>query len=336
MNAAQIPQKLRADAGVYLCIILLGGGFLGIKNILITTIQGLGDTLFPALVSGIGVVTHTMLVVWLIAGCGFGVSASAAAILINNTGQAVCLAAYLIGKYRNLCLYHSFWNIELPVYVELLKNGISKSLMFVFLSVGTFVMQRMENVLSVELLAGDTYADRIYELFTEIISAYGTATVIITGQNVERGQYQTIRSYNKRLIVGTLKWSILFFVLSLTVGRWMVEVMAGGDALPEVISAGVLELRVICIGYPLLATLIIYRYALQTMGEYRAMPVFGLLEMGMNILMALMIGPMGYLAVCLAVLLKWIVPGIAAVIWYHIHMKQCLCITEFEHSKEGN
>jgi Na+-driven multidrug efflux pump len=112
--------------------------------------------------------------------------------------------------------------------------------------------------------------------------------------------------------------------------------MAGGDALPEVISAGVLELRVICIGYPLLATLIIYRYALQTMGEYRAMPVFGLLEMGMNILMALMIGPMGYLAVCLAVLLKWIVPGIAAVIWYHIHMKQCLCITEFEHSKEGN
>jgi Na+-driven multidrug efflux pump len=328
MDAARIPQELREDAGMYLCIILLGGGFLGMKNILISTIQGFGDTLFPALVSGIGVVTHTLLVVWLIAGCGFGVSASAAAILLNNAGQAICLAVYLIWKYRKLCPYQFFGKIGLPVYVELLKNGISKSLMFALLSVGTFVMQRMENALSVELLAGDTYADRIYELFTEIISAYGTASVIITGQNVERRQYQVIRDYNRRLMAGGIGWSILFLLISLIAGNWMVEILAGEAALPEVVSAGALELRVICLGYPLLTALIIYRYTLQTMGEYRAMPFFGLLEMGMNILMAMMISRIGYLAVCLAVLLKWVVPGGAAVIWYHTHMKRCLKTAE--------
>lgn len=50
-------------------------GFLGLKNLLFCTIQGMGDSRFPGILSMLGVVTHTMLSVFLIAGLKLGVGA---------------------------------------------------------------------------------------------------------------------------------------------------------------------------------------------------------------------------------------------------------------------
>lgn len=80
-------------------------------------------------------------------------------------------------------------------------------------------------------------------------------------------------------------------------------------------------MRIIVVSYPFLTALVILRYALQSMGDYRAMPLFGFIEMTINIAMASLIPQLGYLAVCLGLSLSRIGAGLAAVLRYRRFMR---------------
>lgn len=48
---ANIPPNLRSEAKLYFFFLMAGSGALGLKNLLLCTVQGLGDTKFPGLLS---------------------------------------------------------------------------------------------------------------------------------------------------------------------------------------------------------------------------------------------------------------------------------------------
>ena len=60
------------------------------------------------------------------------------------------------------------------------------------------------------------------------------------------------------------------------------------------------------------------------MGDYRAMPLFGLIEMTINIAMASLISRIGYLAVCLGLTLSRAGAGFAAILRYRRFMRHRL------------
>ena len=85
---------------------------------------------------------------------------------------------------------------------------------------------------------------------------------------------------------------------------------------------GILEMRINFISYPFLTALVILRYTLQSMGDYLAMPIFGFVEMIINISMAMMIPLIGYPAVCLGLALSRIGAGVTAILRYRGFMKK--------------
>ena len=74
LQQANVPKPLMADAIAYFRIILLGASILYLKLILISTIQGMGNSTLPALISMAGVVVQTLLVVFLIAVLHMGIA----------------------------------------------------------------------------------------------------------------------------------------------------------------------------------------------------------------------------------------------------------------------
>lgn len=327
---ANVPEIMISDAAAYFRVILLGAWILYLKLILISTIQGMGNSTVPAVLSMAGVVVQTFLVVFLIAGLRVGIIAPALAMLVNNLWQVLVLAWFLGMLSGGRISFVSPFGIQRAHYLDTLANGCSKGLMFIFLSTGSFFMQRMENLLPNSMLAGDTYTDQYTSLFTELLSVYGTAAIVIVGQNAGRGDYRMIHDYVGRLYRRSLPVFLLIAVLSFAFAPVLIQGLAGDGASLEAIQAGILQMRIIIISYPFLTALVMLRYSLQSMGDYRAMPLFGFIEMSVNIVMAQMIPRIGYLAVCLGLALSRIGAGSAAILRYRYFMRR-KTNTDFSH-----
>lgn len=316
LRQANIPDALMADSISYFQVILFGAGTLYLKEILISAIQGMGNSAVPAMLSMAGVVVQTFLVVFLIAGLHMGITAPALAMMLNNVWQVLALAWFLGTLSGGRISLISPFRIQKPHYLDTLANGCSKGFSFLFLSVGSFFMQRMENSLLTSLIAGDVYCDQFTSLFTNLLSIYGTAAVVIVGQNAGRRNYSVIHDYVRRLYRCSLPVCLCIVILSLIFAPVMIRVLAGDGASPEAIRAGIFQMRLIAASYPFLTALVLLRYSLQSMGDYLAMPLFGLAEMAINIAMAMLIPRMGYPAVCLGLSLSRIGAGSAAILRY--------------------
>ena len=171
LRGANVPEILLPDAAAYFRVILLGAGILYPKPILISAIQGMGNSVLPSALSMVGVVVQTVLaLVWFLG-------------MLSG------------GRFS----FFSPIRIKRVHYLDTLASGCSKGLMFMFLSTGSFFMQRMENCLLTDLLAGDAYSDQYTALFTELLSVYGTAAIVIVGQNAGCGNFALIREYVGRL-----------------------------------------------------------------------------------------------------------------------------------------
>ena len=322
LQLANVPEALMADAITYFRIILFGAGALFLKLILISTIQGMGNSTVPALTSMAGVVGQTLLVVFLIAGLHMGIAASALAMLLNHLWQIAVLALFLLTHSKDRFFFKTPVHIQRNRYLILLANGCSKGFLFVFLAIGSFVMQRMENTLPTDFIAGDAYADQFISLFTELLCAYGTAAVVIVGQNAGRGNYRRIDEYIHRLNRRSLPWYLIIGVISIVFAPALIGSLAGSAASSEAIRAGIFEMRIVFISYPFLYALVLLRYSLQSMGDYLAMPIVGLAEMVITILMAMMIPKIGYPAVCLGLALSRIGAGMTTILRYRRFIKR--------------
>lgn len=322
LQLANVPKALMADSISYFRAILFGAWILYLKEILISTIQGMGNSAVPAMLSMAGVVVQTFLVIFLIAGLHMGITAPALAMILNHTWQILILAWFLGSLSGGWISLISPFDIQKPHYLDTLANGCSKGFLFVFLSVGAFFMQRMENGLLADLIAGDVYCDQFTSLFTNLLSIYGTAAVVIVGQNAGRKNYSVIHDYVRRLYRRSLPVCLFIVILSLIFAPAMVRGLAGGGASPEAIQAGIFQMRLIAASYPFLTALVLLRYSLQSMGDYLAMPLFGFVEMAINIAMSLLIPRMGYLAVCLGLALSRIGAGSAAILRYRRFMRR--------------
>lgn len=321
MRLANISPELWPEAKQYVFFLMAGSGVAGLKNLLLCTVQGLGNTKFPGLLSVAGVLTNTALTVFLIAVLKLPVFAAALAMLLNNILLSLCLIVWLALHCRRQCRKLSLQKIPTGVFWELFQSGAAKSGMMMVIWLGALLMQRSVNGFSKELIAATAYANTVNSLFISVFSAYATAAGIITGQNEGMKNFKNIRSYNRRLLFMSLVWGAVFLMVNLCASGTLLKLLAGELAALEIIRAGSLNLCISSIGYFGLCVLLICRSSLQSLGQYKILPWLGIQEMLANMILALLAPRFGYSCVCLANVLKWSIPGLTAGVWYQKCMK---------------
>ncbi len=318
LSLVNVPDELRAEAVLYLRVLLFGCGLLGLKNLFTAAIQGAGETILISVVSAVGIVTHMLLVILLITVFHMGVEASAMAMLLNNFWQVVVLL-FRVWKEPLLSI-----SLSLDVFRdreergELLKNGVSKAGMTILVGVGSFFMQREINGLSTELLAGYSYAaGTLNGFFMQPLEVCATAAQVSAAQNYGSANYRLLRVYVRKMIYLSLVFSAALIGICYLGGHTLMRMLAGTGAPEEVLRAGTFWMMVCSPTYPLLALIFICRNCIQVLGGYWEMQALGLTEMCVTIFMALVAVPkMGYPAVCLSVAVSWTVCGLMA-LWFY-------------------
>lgn len=133
----------------------------------------------------------------------------------------------------------------------------------------------------------------------------GTASGVITGQNVGAGNQENILAYHRRLLRLFVLLGLAAAGLVWLVGRPLVGLVAGPGQPAEVMEASLLWLRLTVLVFPV-SFAILYRNALQAMGRYGGVVALGGMEVVCSAAAAwLLIPAFGYMGGALGVVLSW-------------------------------
>lgn len=318
LEGMNVSDELIGDATGYLICLLIGCFFIGMKNLLTCTIQGLGDTKFVSVLSMACVITHTGLVVFLVAVVKMGAAASALAVLLNNGLYAAVLLIYLKRKYRDMFRLMSVRELNGGVMKTLVTNGIAKSGMTVLVGIGTFYVQYALNTLPTETIAGYSYVNgTINGFFMQPLAACATAASVIAAQNAGCKNMGLLRKYVRRLTIIDCVIAVASMVLCFLFGSQMIYLLAGSEITPEVLRAGKEWFHICTPAYVGLALFFIYRNVLHVLENYKIPVLMGAIEMLWGMLMSVFFVPrMGFTAICLSIALSWTTTGILSMLFY--------------------
>lgn len=309
MALGNIPPQLRPAAAPYLMLSFAGAGAVGAKLLLVVLLQAVGDTGYFSALAVLGTLVNTALAVLFIGILHGGVACAALATVLTNGLLALLLLRYLRRKWPKLLQTAPVREIPGALWWNLLENGGVKTIYFFLSALGTLVLQRGINTLAPQLIAAQTLALSLQSLLIAPQGELGTASAVITGQNVGVGNRGNILAYHRRLVRLFVTLGVGMAALVWLAGQPLVQLVAGPEKSPEVTGAALHWLRITVLIFPF-SFAILYRNALQALEQYGGVVLLGILEVLCSAAAAwLFIPSLGYLGGALGVVLSW---GISA------------------------
>lgn len=305
MALGNIPPQLWGAAAPYLILSFAGAGVTAAKLLLMVLLQAVGDTGYFSALAVLGAVTNTVLVVLFIGVWKGGVVCAALATLLTNALLALFLLRYVRRKWPRLLQTVAFREIPGRVWRGLLQNGGAKTAYFFLSALGALILQRAMNTLSPRLIAAQTIALSLQAVLIAPQGELGTASGVITGQNVGAGNRENILAYHRRLVRLFVSLGLMAAAVVWLAGGPLVEWVAGPEQSQEVIQAALWWLRLTVLVFPV-SFAILYRNTLQALGQYGGVVALGGLEVLCSAAAAWIFLPaFGYLGGAFGVVLSW-------------------------------
>ena len=305
MALGNVPHQLRAAAAPYLMLSFAGAGVIGAKLLLVVLLQAVGDTGYFSALAVLGAVTNSVLVVLFIGILRGGVACAALATVLTNGLLALFLLRYLRRKWPGLLQIAPVRELPGTIWWNLLQNGGAKTIYFFLGALGTLVLQRGINTLSPQLIAAQALALSLQSLLIAPQGELGTASAVITGQNVGAENRQNILAYHRRLVRLFVALGVGIAALVWLAGPFLVGLVAGAEKSPAVTGAALGWLRITVLIFPF-SFAILYRNALQALGQYGGVVLLGILEVLCSAICAgILIPCFGFTGGALGSVLSW-------------------------------
>lgn len=321
MDLGRIPLELRGDAGLYLIISFAGSGAAAVRLLLLVLLQAVGDTAFFSLLASLGAVTNTVLVVTLIGVLKGSVACSSLASVLTDLLLALFLFWYIRRKKPELFRTIPWRNIPKNIRHQLLENGFAKTAYFFLGALGAVILQRGINTLPSRLIAGQALALPLQGILLAPLGELGTASGVMTGQNVGAGKYGNVLTCHRRLTRIFLVLGFAETILAWLAGRSLLAYTAGSSADFLVIESAFSWLRITALFLPV-SLGILYRNTLQAMGRYPFVIVLGVTEFLICMLTARFLIPsLGLAGGALGVGLSWGIQAILGTVLFSVSLK---------------
>lgn len=305
MDLGNIPPQLRPAAAPYLMLSFAGAGAVGAKLLLVVLLQAVGDTGYFSALAVLGTLANTVLVVLFIGILHGGVACAALATVLTNGLLALLLLRYLRRKWPKLLQTAPVREIPGALWWSLLENGGAKTIYFFLGALGTLVLQRGINTLAPQLIAAQALALSLQSLLIAPQGELGTASAVITGQNVGAGNRRNILTYHRRLVRLFVALGVGMAALVWLAGPSLVRLVAGPEKSPAVTGAALHWLRITVLIFPFSFN-ILYRNALQALGQYGGVVLLGILEVLCSAVCAWVLIPcLGFPGGALGVVFSW-------------------------------
>jgi len=295
------PSAIVSQSYLYISTIVNGVAVTFAYNLCAGLLRAVGDSIAALYFLIIAAVLNILLDLYFITQLHLGVqSAGIATIIAQGISALLCLL--YIRKKVPFLLPH--------------RKDFVWGLMTSIVSIGTVILQSAINQLGTTIISAQVAARRIMSFAVLPITAIASSITTFISQNFGAEQFQRIK---KGVTIANLLswvWSVLVAALLFFTSPSLTSFISGSTN-PDLIANASLYLQISSCFYPILASLIILRNALQGMGKKLTPLTSSFIELFGKIFFVLWIIPhTGYMGVILCEPLIWIPMTLQLIIIY--------------------
>lgn len=312
LKALNTPADIFAQAKAYIRVILAGMAISMCYNICAAVLRAVGDTVTPLIILIVSTVINIGLDLLFILSFGMGVEGAAYATLIAQLISSVLCVIYIFRRHTELVPHAEHFHFGARLAGDMYASGLSMGLMISLVGIGTVIMQGAINIFGTDIIVSHTASRKISEMFMLPISVFGAAAATFSGQNYGAGDLKRVRSgvYYATLI--TWVWSAVVILICFTSTPLLVKLVTGITD-PEIVSVSRRYMMINTPFYFVLGIVIVFRNALQGVGDKITPIASSILELAGKFAVAMVLAPrLGYFGIMISEPLVWI--GMAVIL----------------------
>ena len=305
------PEDIYAEAYSYMFIVLLGTGATVFYNMISNMLRSLGDSRTPLFFLIFSALLNVVLDLVFILPLGMGVAGAAWATVLSQLLSAVLCTIVGMRNFDVLRTRRADFTDWRRAAAKHLAVGFPMGFQMSVMCIGQLAMQTGINSLGSVAVAGYTAATKVDQLSVLMNNAFGIALSSFVAQNYGAGQYRRISEGVRACLVQIELCNVLMCALLLGCRHLVVPLFLDSPT-AEVIRYSDGYLFAVCPFYVVLGLLMVFRTAIQSMGNSRTPFEACVIELVMRILgsvgLAALLAPYGlsYTGICLSHSLAWL------------------------------
>lgn len=305
------PEDIYAEAYSYMFIVLLGTGATVFYNMISNMLRSLGDSRTPLFFLIFSALLNVVLDLIFILPLGMGVAGAAWATVLSQLLSAVLCTIVGMRNFDVLRTRRADFADWRRAAAKHLAVGFPMGFQMSVMCIGQLAMQTGVNSLGSVAVAGYTAATKVDQLSVLMNNAFGIALSSYVAQNYGAGQYRRISEGVRACLAQIEVCNVLMCALLLGCRHLVVPLFLDSPT-AEVIRYSDGYLFAVCPFYVVLGLLMVFRTAIQSMGDSRTPFEACVIELVMRILgsvgLAALLAPYGlsYTGICLSHTLAWL------------------------------
>lgn len=300
------PDEIYNMAYDYMFIIFLGTGATVFYNWISNVLRALGDSKTPLYFLVFSSILNVILDIIFILPLNMGVSGAAIATVLSQLTSAVLCTIYAFKKFEVMHVSKEDWIEGRKVMIDILKIAFPMGFQMSVMCIGQLAMQSAVNRLGTDAIAGYTAATKVDQMSVLINNAFGIAIANYVAQNYGAGFIDRIKKGVTSSLIQVEISNLIIGILILILQPVIVPLFVS-DPSAEIFMYAKGYLYTIIPFYFFLGVLIIYRTAIQSMGNTWAPFTACIVELILRILSALGLSQIwGYTGICFSSPLAWI------------------------------
>lgn len=305
LRALNTPEDIYDRAYIYLFIIFAGNGATVFYNLISNILRALGDSRTPLYFLIFSSLLNVVLDIVFIVPFGWDVAGAAWATVLSQLISAVLCILYANKKFAVLHLTAREWRLQRGPVLRHLKVGFPMGFQMSVMCIGQLAMQAAVNRIGTSAIAGYTAAGKVDQLAVLVDNAVGIGIANYVAQNFGAGKMERIRKgvWHCFLMLTLLNFAMGALLLA---GQSQVVPLFVTDPTAEIMAYSRDYLYVIVPFYLFLGALMVYRTAIQSVGNTWAPFAACIIELAARVLCAgVMSVSFGYKAICFATPFAW-------------------------------
>lgn len=316
------PDDIIQDAYSYIVVIFMGITATMFFNYLSCIIRALGDSRTPLYFLLIASVTNIILDFVFILNFHMGTAGAGLATVIAQALAGFLCLLLIIKKFPMLHIKKKHWRWDGRFAWIHLRLGLPMAFQFSITASGVMIVQSVLNGFGSIVVAGYTAANKIEQLITQPLIAFGVTMATYIGQNYGAQNAERIKQGTKSCMLLVTIFSIAGSLLIFFFGGELSRIFVGnGQA--DVIDAARTYLNLTCFFYLILGYLIMFRNTLQGMNNSIISLLGSGTELVSRIIFAILLSRfLGYAGVCFASPFAWTTAGILYIVQFLFDIKK--------------
>ena len=318
LTLMKTPDNIIGMADVYIKTIFWGICATILYNMCACVIRALGDSRTPLYFLILASFLNIGLDLLFIMVFHWGVFGAAFATVVSQAVAGILCVIYAIKKYSILHLTREDFAPDFSMMRKHFGIGLPMAFQFSITAIGTIVLQSALNTFGSDKIAAYTAGCKVEQLVTQIAPSIGVTMANYGGQNLGAGRLDRIKKGVTSCTALTISLAVISAVVLYFSGEWLAGLFISGDQ-PEVVRAAVTYVNTICVFFPFLYMIFVYRNILQGIGRSFMPLMAGVFELIARCVVSFTLPQrMGYIGVCLAGPVAWIAAAVPLGIAYYV------------------